>query len=261
LTDLREKYGEWALITGAARRYGLGEAFARRLAADKVNLVLVDILETELQERAQELERDYGVSVRPVVQNLGQDDTIVHLAAATADIEIGILVCNHYFLVPGPFLAIRPEDHIRMLNANARAYMLLVHHFGGAMAERGKGGIVMVASLVALMPIPYNVHYSSFKAYILAMAEALGGEFKESGVDIIGLVAPFMNTADARDTDFPPSILDRTDRVARAAFRKLGRRSRVLPSWRSKIFLFVFTCLMRRTKGLWGASEKWSGAV
>lgn len=250
MTNLKDKYGEWGLVTGAARRYGLGEAFAKQLAADGVNLVLVDILGDELNERAQELSVEYGIDVRPVILNLERDDIISELAKATDELEIGILVCNHYYLDAGKFHSVSVDEHIKMIDINVRAYMLMVHYFGNEMIKNGRGGIVMVSSLVATMPIPYNVHYSSFKAYILNMAEALNHELKQQGVDIIGLIAPFMNSADARDTTFPQFILDDTNKVAKVTLKNLGKRARIQPGVTSKLIHVVFTRLMRRSKGL-----------
>jgi len=242
--------GQWGLITGCARQYGLGEAFAKNLARKNVNLVLVDILEGELQIRAQELIAQYGIEVRTVVLDMGRDDIIAELTSATQDLEITMLVCNHYYLSAGEFHTISVDEHIKMMNVNVRSYMLMAHYFGKKMIKKGQGDIVMVSSLSAIMPLPFNVHYSSFKAYISNMAEALHGEMKPHGVNSISVIAPFMNSADAREADIPQWILADTNKVVKAVISKLGKRSRIIPGFSSALLYFIFVRLMGRTKGL-----------
>ncbi|MBN1429410.1 MAG: SDR family NAD(P)-dependent oxidoreductase [Anaerolineae bacterium] len=249
MTSLKDKYGEWGLVTGPAQRYGLGEAFAHHLAAQGINLVLVDILGEELQTQADRLSSLYGVEVLPVTLDLGRDDMLPELVKAVSDLEIDVLVCNHYEMVSGEFMTIDAVSHIDMMHANARAYLLLAHYFGREMVKRGKGAIILVSSLAAIMPIPYNVSYSSFKAYQLAMAEALSGELKPLGVDVIGLVGPFMNTADARKSGLPQFLLADTSWVVKKTFRNLGKRSRLLPGFISRLILLIFTQLLGRTRG------------
>ena len=139
--NMKANYGQWGLVTGCARRFGLGEAFAKNLASQGMNLVLVDILETELEQRAQELIAQFGIEVRTVVLDMGRDDIIAELTNATQDIEIGMLVCNHYFLSAGEFHLISVDDHIKMMNINVRSYMLLAHYFGNRMIKKGQVGL------------------------------------------------------------------------------------------------------------------------
>jgi hypothetical protein len=89
------RYGPWALVTGAARAEGLGYSFARHLAGRGFNLVLVDIAGDELAARAAELQAKYLIKVRPIVLDLGSEDSLGALLAQTADITVGMLVCNH----------------------------------------------------------------------------------------------------------------------------------------------------------------------
>ena len=95
--SLTQRYGNWALVTGAARASGLGYAFARALAAEGMNVVLVDILGDELRQRTAELNEQYGIEARPVVLDLSQADFMPALAQQTEDIPIGLLVCNHMY--------------------------------------------------------------------------------------------------------------------------------------------------------------------
>ena len=81
-----QKYGPWAIVTGAARAEGLGFGFARQLAGRHINLVLVDILSDELEARAQELRERYLVNVKPVMLDLGRADFLPELTAVTDEL-------------------------------------------------------------------------------------------------------------------------------------------------------------------------------
>ncbi len=142
------RYGPWALVTGAARAEGLGYSFARHLAGRGLNLVLVDIAGEELAARAEELQAKYLVKVRPVALDLGREDFLGALLAQTADITVGMLICNHMW-TPKDTPTVMEMDlatHMAMLNINARAYTALIHAYGRQMVERAQGGIVIVAS-------------------------------------------------------------------------------------------------------------------
>ena len=114
------RYGPWAIVTGAARAEGLGYGFARHLAGQQINLVLVDILADDLTARSAELRQKYMVKVKPVALDLGQPDFITQLLAETDGLEIGLLVCNHMFTPTDtpPILDMDLATHHRMLDIN-----------------------------------------------------------------------------------------------------------------------------------------------
>jgi uncharacterized protein len=89
--------GSWALVTGSARQEGLGFAFARQLAARRINVALVDILAEELEARATELRSTCGVSIRTVATDLGYLESFPSLQEAMQDMDVDILVCNHMY--------------------------------------------------------------------------------------------------------------------------------------------------------------------
>lgn len=93
---VREYRGGWALVTGTARDIGLGYAFARQLAAEGLNLILVDILDDELAARSAELRTEFGVDVISVPCDMGDPDAIDRIAAATDGAEVDLLVCNRW---------------------------------------------------------------------------------------------------------------------------------------------------------------------
>jgi short-subunit dehydrogenase len=184
VTRLKDKYGPWALVTGATA--GLGAEFTRQLAADGLNLVITAPPEERPEDFAMELRRTYGVEVRPVPVDLSQLDFIVHLQEATQDLEIGLLVSNSGAWLQGPF----PENDLRselsIVQLNMQAPAILAREYGRPMAERGRGGIVFVGSTLPNEGLPVGAGPST-RSYNLALAEALWYELAPRGVDVMAL--------------------------------------------------------------------------
>ncbi len=209
-------YGPWALVTGAARAEGLGYSFARHLAGRGLNLALVDIAGDELAARAEELQTKYLVKVRPVTLDLGRDDFLGALLSQTADITVGLLVCNHMW-TPKDTPTIMEMDlatHMAMLNINTRAYTALVHSYGRQMVERAQGGIVIVTSGASLQTAPYPGAYSANKAFQRALGEALWYELQGSGVDVLVAAPGLMDTQGDALANYPQWMISDVDPVA-----------------------------------------------
>src|SRR5229473_2274290 len=98
----KERFGPWALITGASS--GIGKEFARQIAASQINVVLVARREALLKEAGAEFSKRYGVEHRVVVLDVSQEDFIEQLASATDDLDIGLVVSNAGTGNPGEFL-------------------------------------------------------------------------------------------------------------------------------------------------------------
>lgn len=77
------------------------------------------------------------------------------------------------------------SDETAMLDVNCRAVLELAHRFGHRLADRGRGGIVMLSSIVAFQGTPYAANYAATKAYVQALAEALCVELAPRGVDVL----------------------------------------------------------------------------
>jgi hypothetical protein len=242
-------YGPWALVTGAARAEGLGYSFARHLAGRGLNLALVDIAGDELAARAEELQTKYLVKVRPVTLDLGRDDFLGALLSQTADITVGLLVCNHMW-TPKDTPTIMEMDlatHMAMLNINTRAYTALVHSYGRQMVERAQGGIVIVTSGASLQTAPYPGAYSANKAFQRALGEALWYELQGSGVDVLVAAPGLMDTQGDALANYPQWMISDVDPVAVETLDTLGHDGPVLiPGLVNKAFMFTQTRLLPR---------------
>lgn len=252
MTSLIERYGNWALITGAAREEGLGFTFARQLAAQGINLVLVDILEAELNQRAETLRQQHNVEVRPVTLDLSDTNFAPALEAHTHDIEVGLLVCNHMY-TPADTPEILDMElvlHHRMLDINARAYTTLMHVYGRQMRARKRGGIIVIASGAGVVSAPYTGAYSANKAFQIALGEALWYELKGSGVDVLVVIGGLMRTQGDALSEYPQFMMSDTDPVVKEALAKLGKQHRLIPGMINKLFLYLQTNIMTRQRAI-----------
>jgi short-subunit dehydrogenase len=178
----RARFGPWALVTGASS--GIGLAFARHLAANGINLALAARRLSTLDEIGRDLSTRHGIAHRTVAVDLTRPDHLATVTAATADLDIGLVVSNAGDMLLGEFLDNTHEDLLAELRINTEAHLSLTHHFGRSMVRRGQGGIVLVSSLAGVQGVPYIASYSAAKAYLLTLGEALHHELSPHGVAV-----------------------------------------------------------------------------
>jgi short-subunit dehydrogenase len=240
----------WALVSGAARDQGLGYAFARQLAVEGLNLVLVDILDDELHARADELREQFGVEVRTATCDLGARAPYKTIEEAVGGLDIDVLVCNHMFTPADtpPILDMPLETHSRMIDINARAYTNLIYRFDRDMRDRGRGAIIIVASGAGLTSAPYTAGYAANKAFQITLGEALWYELRGSGVDVLVMIGGLMNTQGDALAKYPQWMIAEPAPVVREVLSAVGRKPMVVPGFPNRAFLFAQTRLMSRRR-------------
>lgn len=181
------KYGPWAVIAGGSE--AVGAEFAHQLARAGLNLLLIARKEGPLEETAEAVRR-HGTEVRTLRQDLVAPDAAAAVAAATEGLEVGLLVLNagantygHEF-VTGDLEAFRA---VATLNIDRK--LELTHLLGRPMAERGRGGIIIVGSVTGFVGCEMMSVYSASKAFSRVFAEGLWLEMKARGVDVLALTA------------------------------------------------------------------------
>ncbi|WP_422748765.1 SDR family NAD(P)-dependent oxidoreductase [Mycobacterium sp. WMMD1722] len=248
-TDPLDRFrGGWALVSGSARAEGLGYAFARALAAAGINLVLTDVLDAALHDRAAELRSEFGVEVRAAVCDLGEPAPYPTVEAAVGDIAVDILVCNH-MLTPAdtpPILEMPLEVHSRLIDVNARGYTNLVHRFATDMRRRGRGAIVIVSSGAGLTSAPYTSAYAANKAFQIALGEGLWYELRGSGVDVLVMIGGLMDTQGDALKGYPQFLMAQPEDVVREVLSAIGRKHIIIPGRINRAFLLLQTRLMPR---------------
>ena len=191
MTDL-DRYGPWALIVGGSE--GVGSAFARSLAADGFGVVLVARNAERLEAAAEEV-RSAGAPVRTIPLDLLAEDAVDRLIAETADLEIGMLILNAGANTYGnEFIGGDLAKHTEVLDLNVTRQLPLVAHFGDAMVQRGRGGIILVGSVSGYAGSAREGIYAASKAFLRVFAEGLWVESKPRGVDVLHLVLGLTRT-------------------------------------------------------------------
>ena len=245
MSAFRERYGPWALVAGASA--GLGEAFARLLAARGLDLVLLARRADALAHLASELRGAHGVEVRTVALDLARSDLAEAVARSTAGAEIGLLVYNAAASAIGPFLERPLEEHLRVVDVNVRGPLALAHRLGGEMARRGRGGIVLMTSLAASQGNPLLASYAASKAFELVLAEGLWGELRGRGVDVLACRAGATRTPGYAASKPRANVpLMEPQEVARAALDALGTRPSIVTGALNRVAAFAFARLLPR---------------
>lgn len=230
-TPFRDRFGGAALITGASA--GIGAAFARHLAAAGMDLVLVARRRDRLEATARDLASAHGIRAEVVDLDLaGPGATDALIAAVSAKgIDVGLLVCSAGFGSYGPFVEIDRATEARMVDLNCRVVVEHCHAFLPAMVERGRGGVILLASTAAYQPCPYWATYGATKAFNLMLGEALWAELSPKGIDVLALSPGYTKTEfqEAAHIDFGVGPeLDVND-VVKGALGSIGKKPSTIP--------------------------------
>jgi uncharacterized protein len=178
---------ETALITGASS--GIGAEFARQLAAQGHDLVLVARSASRMHDLAAALRQAHGVRVEVIPQDLAEPDAATRVVRELQGrgLEVDLLVNNAGFGTCGRFEEISAARDHDQLMVNVLALTDLTHLLAPPMLERGHGAVVNVASTAAFQPAAYFAVYSAAKAFVLNFSLALWSEYRDRGVKVLAL--------------------------------------------------------------------------
>ncbi|NEM91977.1 SDR family NAD(P)-dependent oxidoreductase [Galbitalea soli] len=179
--------GTTALITGASS--GLGEEFARQLAARGANLVLVARRKERLEAIAAELREQHGVSVAVLSVDLAAPLAAADLASRITELGLTIdtLINNAGFATRNRFENEDPSRIGQEVGLNVGALVDITRAFYPGLLARGRGALINVASTAAYQPVPLMAVYGATKAFVLSFTEALWYEAKGSGLKVLAL--------------------------------------------------------------------------
>lgn len=236
-TDFVDRYGPWALVTGASS--GIGAELARQLAAAGLSIVLV----ARRRDRLEALGRSLGQSYRVCAHDLAEPSAIAALAAEVADLDLGLVVNNAGLSWKGAFVEQDPAQARRMIELNCQAPVALTHALLPRLIARGKGGVIVVASTGAFQGLPWSAVYGATKAFDLSFGEALRVELAGHGVDVLTLAPGGTDTEGPMNTGVDPAKvpgkLMPVAPVVSAALAGLGRRSIVVPGAANRVAHFA----------------------
>ncbi|MEW2447373.1 SDR family oxidoreductase [Streptomyces parvulus] len=229
-----------ALITGSTA--GIGAAFARRLAADGHNLVLVARDTKRLREQATELHDRHGIEAEVLTADLSTDAGIEAVAARLGERRhpVDLLINNAGFGNKGKFLDVSMADELTMLKVHCEAVLRLTSATVEAMRERGRGGVVNVASVAAFVP---RGTYGASKAWVVQFTQGVAKDLAGSGVRLMALAPGFVRTefherAGMGTDNIPNWMWLDADKVVAAALDDLSRgKSLSIPDPRYKTLM------------------------
>lgn len=177
----------WVLVTGASS--GLGAEMARTLARKGANLLLTARSRDRLEQLAADVERVNAVQARVVVEDLSAHGGAERVLAAVSalGVEIEHLVNNAGFGSSGTFATMPPDREAAMVRLNVESLVTLTRGLLPRMVERGRGGVINVASTAAFQPMPYMATYGATKAFVVSFTQALATELQGTGVTAMAL--------------------------------------------------------------------------
>lgn len=195
-TDFRHRYGPLALVTGASS--GIGEAFARALAAEGLDLLILARRRDRLDALAEALREAHDVDVQVLDVDLGRRDFLAELLPMLEGRDLGLVVSNAGAGAKGAHHEIPVEALEAVIDVNCRAPLLLVHALAPRLIERGRGGLLITGSIEGYTPTPNSAAYAASKAFVRWLGAGLWGELRGAGVDVL-VLAP-----GATDTEMLP---------------------------------------------------------
>jgi short-subunit dehydrogenase len=208
-----EKYGPWALIIGGSE--GIGAAFARKLAAEKFNVVIVARKQAPLDELAAEIRETTGVEVRSVSVDLSTDDALSKVRQATDDIEIGFFIFNAGAnSIRGDFFDLDPAVYRAVIQINVTAQVEFTRHYGKLMSERGHGGIILAGSSSNFLGAATLAPYTAAKSFSRIFTESLWAECKPKNIDVLHMCVGFTGTPAMQRLGYDLSTAQSPEEVA-----------------------------------------------
>lgn len=222
--------GHWprALVTGASS--GIGESFARQLAAQGTDLILVARRSDRLEELASELRSGHGVATEVLQADLTDHAQLATVEARVAAREdpVDLLVNNAGFAVAGNAGTNDIESEVMSIELNVIALVRLTHAALTQMRPRDRGWIANVSSVGAFQPSPGLSTYGATKAFVNSYSEGIYEELRGTGVHITAVCPGFTRTefqqvaGEATEASNMPDFLWQTaDEVVSEALAKI----------------------------------------
>ena len=175
------------VITGASG--GIGEAFARRFAADKNNLFLVARREEKLRKLCEELQQKHQVRAYYLALDLSEKEADLKLFTETQrlGLEVSVLINNAGIGSTGYFEELPLESELDMLRLNTLALVAITHRFLPQMRIRKKGSIINVSSTASFQPVPFMAAYSASKVFVRYFSASIAAEYAPYNIQVMAL--------------------------------------------------------------------------
>lgn len=250
---LKEKYGPLALVAGASE--GIGAAYANYLAAAGINLVLIARRKEPLEKFAATLTAQYGIETICIQEDLAEHGAANHIVDLVNEHEVNLLVYNAGNSYIGRFEENPWDMHESIAMTNMITPLQLIHGIAPGMLKRGKGAIILMASLAGFQGTPFIATYAATKAFNQILAESLWYEWKNRGIDVIACCAGatsspnFLNTNPGKQNFFAPKV-QTPEAVVAECFKRLGSTPSFITGRANKLASFFMQRVLPRKKAV-----------
>lgn len=224
-----------ALITGASS--GIGATYADRLAKRGLNLVLVARDRARLEALAARLRQEAGVAVEVLPADLGKPEELARVERKLRDDEaITVLINNAGIAGGGAAATADPAALEGMIRLNVLAVVRLATAIAPRLVRLGRGMVVNIGSVTALMADVFDPVYAATKAFVLAYSQGLEVELGKAGaraqVVLPGVTRTDIWEKSGRGLDtLPPEMIMEVGELVDAALAGLDKGERItIPS-------------------------------
>jgi len=248
-----EKFLDWdnpgkAFITGASS--GIGLSFAKQLARQGFNLILLARRKERLKAIASELESQNSIHCDIIQADLSETGDIKKTADYIRQInELDVLVNNAGFATLGYFADVPVERALGMMNVHLTATVQFTHAAIGGMLKRKRGAIINVSSIGSFVLSPGNVVYDATKSFLNTFSENLKLEMNDGDIRIQALCPGFTRTEFHESGDFrnydrnaiPDSMWMSPDEVVSLSLKALGKNRKIvyIPGWKKRLSKWI----------------------
>ena len=243
-TKFLQKYGSWAIVTGASN--GIGKEFAIQLAKIGFNVVLVARRKGLLEELSDQLENSYGIKCMSINLDLGHADAANILDDMTSHLDIGLIVSNAGFGTSGKLIESKIDVEKNLVDLNCRSLMELSYIFGQKFAKKNHGGIILISSLLGFVGIPGSANYAASKAFVQSFGEGFHSEMKPYNVDVLTVAPGPVHTGFAEKANMNFILALSPENVAQDSINALGKKITLLPGFLTKFLYYSLQPLLLR---------------
>ncbi len=239
----RNKYGRWALVTGASD--GIGKDFVCELARRGFNLVLVARRKSILEEIGSKLRKENSIEIQVIEADLSDSNDTKKVILNTKNLDIGLIVLAAGFGTSGEFISISIENELNMIDLNCRAVVELTHSFANKFKQNKKGGIVLFGSILGFQGVARTANYAATKAFVQSFAEGIRSELKPFNVNLVSVAPGPVNSGFAGRANMQMGSAQSPEGIANETLNALGKKTTVRPGFLSKLLGYSLSTLPR----------------
>ena len=241
--EFKEKYGSWAIVTGATN--GIGRAFVEELILLKFNIVIIGRNQDALNELSKKIEKN-NLQSSSLNLDLSLPSSTDRVFEATEKLDVGLIVLSAGFGNYGDFIENNLSDNCKMIDLHCKSRMKMCHHYGNLFKTQNRGGIINLSSIVAYQGTKGAANYSAVNAFLQNFNEGIGMELKKYSVDVLSVCPGPVATGFEKTAKMKFLFSSSAKTVANAAIKSLGKKSTVFPGILAKVLHYSLHGLLSR---------------